>query len=119
MSRVAEGHFRRKREARLILRGGTSQFRGPSPDRTSSVSSLLGDLAHLRRAWLRCPRHCPGVAVTTLGRPSHRARGGHAHSSWRRVFNARACAFPRRVVVAAVEGHLSESGSVGVTWAFE
>ena len=28
MSRVAEGHFRRKREAPLILRGSTSQFRG-------------------------------------------------------------------------------------------
>jgi len=32
MSRVAAGHFRRKREASLILRGSTSQFRGPSPD---------------------------------------------------------------------------------------
>jgi hypothetical protein len=28
MSRVAEGHFRRKREALLILRGSTSRFRG-------------------------------------------------------------------------------------------
>ena len=28
MSRVAGGHFRRKREAPLILRGSTSQFRG-------------------------------------------------------------------------------------------
>jgi hypothetical protein len=28
MSRVAKGHFRRKREAPLILRGSTSQFRG-------------------------------------------------------------------------------------------
>jgi hypothetical protein len=28
MSRVAEGHFRRKREAPLILRGSTSQCRG-------------------------------------------------------------------------------------------
>src|SRR6476646_1362899 len=28
MSRVAEGHFRGKREAPLILRGSTSQFRG-------------------------------------------------------------------------------------------
>ena len=28
MSRVAEGNFRRKREAPLILRGSTSQFRG-------------------------------------------------------------------------------------------
>ncbi len=28
MSRVADGHFRRKREAPLILRGSTSQFRG-------------------------------------------------------------------------------------------
>jgi hypothetical protein len=33
MSRVAEGHFRRKREAPLILRGSTSQLRGhPGPD---------------------------------------------------------------------------------------
>jgi len=34
MSRGAAGHFRRKREAPLILRGSTSQFRGhprPSP----------------------------------------------------------------------------------------
>jgi hypothetical protein len=33
MSRVAAGHFRRKREAPLILRGCTSQFRGhPGPE---------------------------------------------------------------------------------------
>jgi hypothetical protein len=83
-------------QSRLGLEGRTRTLSGPSPDRTSSVSSLLGDLTHLRRAWLRCPRHCSGVAVTTLGRSSHRARGGHAHPSWRRVLNTRACAFPRR-----------------------
>jgi hypothetical protein len=39
MSRVAEGHFRRKREAPLILRGSTSQFRGHT--RISAQSQLL------------------------------------------------------------------------------
>jgi hypothetical protein len=44
---------------------------------TFSVSGLLSNLAHVRQAWLRCLRCCPGVTVTTLGRPSHRARSGH------------------------------------------
>ena len=42
MSRVAEGHFRRKREAPLILRGSTSQFRGhpgPGPATTFAPSA--------------------------------------------------------------------------------
>ncbi len=42
-----------------------------------SVSGLFGGLAHVRQAWLRCLRCCPGVAVTILGLPSHRARGGY------------------------------------------
>ena len=44
---------------------------------TSSVSGLLRDSAHLRHARPRCLRCCPGVTVTTLGRPPHRAREGH------------------------------------------
>ena len=45
----------------------------------SSVSGLLRSSAHVRQA--RSPRlRCrPGVAVITLGRPPHRARGGHTH----------------------------------------
>ncbi len=45
---------------------------------TSSVSGLLGGLAHVRQARSRCLRCCPGVTVTILGRPPYRARGGHA-----------------------------------------
>ena len=44
---------------------------------TSSVSSLLTDLAHMRQGRPRCLRCSPGVTVTTLGRPPHRAREGH------------------------------------------
>jgi len=44
---------------------------------TSPVPGLLSDLAHVRQARSRCPQCCPGVTVTALGRPSHRARGGH------------------------------------------
>src|SRR5437667_9348768 len=43
----------------------------------SSVSGLLGERAHMRRARSRCLRCCPRVAVIPLSRPSHRARGGH------------------------------------------
>jgi hypothetical protein len=46
---------------------------------TSSVSGILRDSSHLRQARSRCLRCCPRVAVTTLGLPPHRARGGHAH----------------------------------------
>ena len=44
---------------------------------TSSVSGLLGCLVHLRQARSQCLRRCPGMTVMTLGRPPHRARGGH------------------------------------------
>jgi len=50
---------------------------GPSPDLTSSVSGLLGDVAHVRQARSRCLQCCPGVTVVSFGRPPHRARGGH------------------------------------------
>jgi hypothetical protein len=77
MSRMAKGHFRRKREAPLILRGKHVTIQGPSPDLTSSVSGLLRDSAHVRQARSRCLRCCPGMTVTTLGRPPHRAHEGH------------------------------------------
>ena len=41
----------------------------------SSVSGLLGERAHVRKARLRC-RCCPEVTVLVFGRPRHRARGG-------------------------------------------
>jgi hypothetical protein len=44
---------------------------------TSSVSGLLGELAHVRQARSRCLWRCPRVAVIPLSRPPHRARGGH------------------------------------------
>jgi hypothetical protein len=44
---------------------------------TSSVSGLLRGQAHVRQARSRCLLCCPGVTVVTLGRPPHRARGGH------------------------------------------
>jgi len=46
---------------------------------TASVSGILRDSSHLRQARSRCLRCCPRVAVTALGLPPHRARGGHAH----------------------------------------
>jgi hypothetical protein len=49
----------------------------PGDQVIASVSGLLSNLAHVRQARSRCPRCCPGVAVVALGRPSHRARGGH------------------------------------------
>jgi hypothetical protein len=39
------------------------------------VSSVT--YCHVHLAGPRCPWCCPGVAVITLGRPPHRARGGH------------------------------------------
>jgi hypothetical protein len=41
------------------------------------ASGLLRDSAHLHQARSRCLRRCPGVTVTALGRPPHRAREGH------------------------------------------
>ncbi len=73
---------------------------------TSSVSGLLGALAHVRQAWLRCLRCCPGVTATTLGRPPHRACGGHAHclrcrGDWRLAM-CEAAAFFRQLDGAAL-----------------
>ena len=44
---------------------------------TSSLSGLLRELAHMRQARSRWLLRCPGLTVTTLGRPPDRARGGH------------------------------------------
>ena len=48
---------------------------------TGSVSGLLRDLAHVRQASSPGVRCYPGVAVITLSRPPHRARGGHVGAS--------------------------------------
>ncbi len=56
MSRVAEGHFRRKREVPLILRGSTSQFRGhpgPGPGPTAAAPSRPRSRPPLRPSVLR------------------------------------------------------------------
>ena len=78
MSKVAKGHFRRKREAPLILRGSTVTIQGPSPDLTSSVSGLLRDSAYVRQARSPCLRCCPRVAVipslVTVSSGTRRAR---------------------------------------------
>jgi hypothetical protein len=42
----------------------------------SSLSGLLHASAHVRQGRSRYLRCCPGVAVTTLGLPPDRARGG-------------------------------------------
>jgi len=44
---------------------------------TASVSGLLREQAHLRKARSRFLRCCPGATVIALGRPLHRARDGH------------------------------------------
>ena len=79
-------------QSRLGLEGRTRTLSGPSPDLASSVSGLLGNLAHVRQARSRCLRCCPGVAVTTLSRPPHRARGGHVRGSGGCVVVVRICA---------------------------
>ena len=58
-----------------------------APHRTSSLSGLLRDSAHVRQARSRCLRCCPGMTVTALGRPPHRAHGGHAHGSGGRFWD--------------------------------
>ena len=67
MSRVAKGHFRRKREAPFDIEGKHVIIQGPSPALTSSVSGLLGEQAHVRKARSRRPRCCPRVTVVALG----------------------------------------------------
>ena len=44
---------------------------------TASVSGLLRGSPNVRQARPRCLRCCPGVTITTPGRPPHRAREGH------------------------------------------
>ena len=53
MSRVAAGHFRRRRDAPLILRESTSQFRGPSPDlaRPGPLRLPRMPIARISSAW--------------------------------------------------------------------
>jgi len=48
---------------------------------TSSLPGLLGAQAQVGKARSRCLRCCPGVAVITLSRPTHRAREGTAAAS--------------------------------------
>jgi hypothetical protein len=69
--------FPEETRSALDIEGKHVTIQGSSPDLTSSVSGLPGDPAHIHRAWLRCPRCCPGVAVTARGRPPHRASSGH------------------------------------------
>ncbi len=61
----------------VLPRSAVQRRPGGTEPVTASVSGLLRDLAYVRQARSRCLRCCPGVAVVALGRPSHRARGGH------------------------------------------
>jgi hypothetical protein len=67
MSRVAEGHFRRKREAPLIVRGKHVTIQGPSPylrpawTLAASARMLTGLAAVPARGW--CRRQPMFVAV--------------------------------------------------------
>jgi hypothetical protein len=65
-------------QSRLGLEGQTRILSGPSPDLTSSVSGLLGELAYVHQARPQRPSCCPGLTAIAVGRPPHRARGGHA-----------------------------------------
>ena len=69
--------FPEETRSALDIEGKHVTIQGPSPDLTSSVSGLLRDSAHVRQARSRCLRCYPGMTVTTLGRPPHRAREGH------------------------------------------
>jgi len=77
MSWVAKGHFRRKREAPLILRGSTSQFRGHP--RTSATSPGVRWRRHGRggraRSGPQIPGHVPGSGWSILGEPPGGTRG--------------------------------------------
>ena len=67
------------------------------------ASGLLRNLAHVRQARSRFLRRCPRVAVRTLGRPPHRARGGHAHGSGGRQPNlANLCGLPACALLLAL-----------------
>jgi hypothetical protein len=46
---------------------------------TASVSGLLREHTHVRKASSRCLRRCPRVTVIARGRPRNRARDGHDH----------------------------------------
>jgi hypothetical protein len=48
-----------------------------SVEMRSSLSGLLHASAHVRQGRSRYLRCCPEMAVTTLGLPTDRARGGH------------------------------------------
>jgi hypothetical protein len=64
-------------QSRLWLEGAETYTQRAIPDLTSSVPGLLPDSVHVRQARSRCLRCCPGITVTALGRPPHRAREGH------------------------------------------
>jgi hypothetical protein len=85
----------------------TCAGRGVRGEVTSSVSGLLRDSAHVRKAWWRCLRCCPGVTVMTLGRLPHRARDGHVYClrcrcGDRRLTMCEAAAFFRQLDGAAL-----------------
>ena len=69
--------FSKETRSALDIEGKYVTIQGPSPDLTSSVSGLLGELAHVRQVKSPCLRCRPRVAVVPLSLPFHRARGGH------------------------------------------
>ena len=69
--------FPEETRSALDIEGKHVTVQGPSPDLTSSVSGLLRHLAYMRQPRSRHLRCCPRVAVVSLSRPPHRARGGH------------------------------------------
>ena len=102
MSRVAEGHFRRKREAPLILRGSTSQFRG-HPQTLLATSLYEDPSAGLHEdASARLREHpvllildlAPTLAAVQFGRPLSDPAGGYERrhiDKIDRIFEAPQC----------------------------
>ena len=76
MSRVAKGHFRRKREALLILRGSTSQFRGHPRNLASPRLCAFSGHAAVDQVVITpgTPTPCTSGAPTLLTRPFQERR---------------------------------------------
>jgi hypothetical protein len=71
MSKVAGGHFRRKREAPLILRGSTSQFRAiPGPEPSHNFCVFPGHA--VGPAHPLAVGHPPGSGLTASGGCSYK-----------------------------------------------
>ena len=81
--RTSQGHDWRT----PVMRRPGARRRGPVVPGTSSLSGKLTDWLHLHQSRPERVPGCPRVTVNVRGRPSVRARDGHAHGSGGRARN--------------------------------